>query len=192
MEHRAVLRATLCTEYTNSHPRLERGFLDTKAAIVWGGPADRRTQELATAMWATVVCRGLRLWPSKAGETLQKKRVTSARAPFPTWNRNRAFRNISPDSFWGQSIFLNVGFSGGSDSKESACKAGHTRLIPGSGRSPGEGNGNPLQYSCLENPMDRGLQSTGSQRFGHDRATGAFAFSHPSEHLWRGLQSGLA
>ena len=39
---------------------------------------------------------------------------------------------------------------------------------PGSGRSPGEGNGNPLQYSCLENPIDRGLQSMGSQRVRHD------------------------
>ena len=40
--------------------------------------------------------------------------------------------------------------------KESACNAGDVGSIPGSGRSPGEGNGNPLQYSCLENPMDRG------------------------------------
>ena len=48
------------------------------------------------------------------------------------------------------------GFPGGSDGKASACNAGNLGLIPGSGRSPGEGNGNPLQYSCLENPMDRG------------------------------------
>ena len=48
------------------------------------------------------------------------------------------------------------GFPSGSDSKESACNAGDPGLIPGSGRSPGEGNGYPLQYSCLENPMDRG------------------------------------
>ena len=41
--------------------------------------------------------------------------------------------------------------------KESACKAGDQDLIPGSGRFPGERNGNPLQYSCLENPMDRGV-----------------------------------
>ena len=44
----------------------------------------------------------------------------------------------------------------GSDGKESACYAGDTNLIPRLGISPGEGNGNPLQYSCLENPMDRG------------------------------------
>ena len=48
------------------------------------------------------------------------------------------------------------GFPGGSDCKESACRAEDPGLLPGYGRSPGEGNGNPLQYSCLENPMDRG------------------------------------
>ena len=46
--------------------------------------------------------------------------------------------------------------TGSSDGKESACSAADQDLIPGSGRSPGEGNGNPLQYSCLENSMDRG------------------------------------
>ena len=50
----------------------------------------------------------------------------------------------------------SLGFPGGSDSKESAYNAGDLGSIPGSGRSPGEGNGYPLQYSCLENPMDRG------------------------------------
>ena len=50
-------------------------------------------------------------------------------------------------------VFL--GFPGGSDSKESACDVGDLGLIPGLGRSPGGGHGNPLQYSCLENPMDR-------------------------------------
>ena len=45
---------------------------------------------------------------------------------------------------------------GGSDDKESACSAGHPGSIPGSGRYPGEGNGNSLQYSCLENSMYRG------------------------------------
>ena len=47
------------------------------------------------------------------------------------------------------------GLPGGSDSKESACNMGDLSSIPGSGRSPREGRGNPLQYSCLENPMDR-------------------------------------
>ena len=66
------------------------------------------------------------------------------------------------------------GFLDGSASKVSTCSAGDTgdkSLIPGLGRSPGGGNGNPLQYSCLENPMDEepgGLQSMGLQRVRHD------------------------
>ena len=51
-------------------------------------------------------------------------------------------------------VFL--GFSGGSDGKESSCNAGQLGLIPGLGRSPGGRHSNPLQYSCLGNPMDRG------------------------------------
>ena len=51
---------------------------------------------------------------------------------------------------------LYLGFPGGSEDKASACNAGDLGSIPGLGRSPGEGNGNPLQYSCLENPMDGG------------------------------------
>ena len=49
-----------------------------------------------------------------------------------------------------------MGFPGGSDGKESACNAGDPGSILGSGRAPGEGNGSPLQCSCLENSMDRG------------------------------------
>ena len=60
------------------------------------------------------------------------------------------------------SIFLNLlrlalGFPGGSDNKESACNAGGPGSIPGLGRSPGDGHGDPLYYSCLENPTDRGV-----------------------------------
>ena len=50
----------------------------------------------------------------------------------------------------------NLHIPDGSDGKESACSAREPCSIPGSGRSPGEGNGNPLQYSCLGNPMGRG------------------------------------
>ena len=53
-------------------------------------------------------------------------------------------------------LFVYGGFPGGSEVKVSACNAGDLGSIPGLGRSPGEGNGNPFQYSCLENPMDRG------------------------------------
>ena len=88
-----------------------------------------------------------------------------------------------------------MGFPGGSDDKESACSIGNQGSIPGLGRSPGEGDGYPLQYSCMENSMDReawqaiihgvardrhnlatkpqpaepdGLQSIESQRLRHD------------------------
>ena len=68
-------------------------------------------------------------------------------------------------------MVLHSIFPGGSNGKESAYNAGDLGLIPGSGRSPGEGNGNPLHYSCLENPIDEDpgrLESMGSQRVGHD------------------------
>ena len=55
----------------------------------------------------------------------------------------------------------SLGFSDGSDSKESICNAGYPGPIPGLGRSPGEQNGYSFHYSCLENPMDSGLQSGG-------------------------------
>ena len=71
-----------------------------------------------------------------------------------------------------------MGFPGGSVGKESTwntvCNAGDLGLIPESGRSPGEGNGSPLQYSCLGNPMDRGAwQATvhGVRRVRHDIVT---------------------
>ena len=53
-------------------------------------------------------------------------------------------------------MYNNTCFPDGSDGKESACNVGNLGLIPGSGRYPGEGNGNTLQYSCLENSIDRG------------------------------------
>ena len=52
-------------------------------------------------------------------------------------------------------VCMYICFPGGSEDKASACNVGDPGSIPGLGRSPGEGNGNPLQYSCLENPMDR-------------------------------------
>ena len=53
---------------------------------------------------------------------------------------------------------MYLGFPGGSEVKASASNVGDLGSIPGSGRSPGEGNGNPLQYSCLENPMGGGAR----------------------------------
>ena len=70
-----------------------------------------------------------------------------------------------------ESCKASEGFPGGSEVKAPACNAGDLGSIPGSGRFPGEGNGNPLQYSCLRIPRTEepgGLQSMGSQRVGHD------------------------
>ena len=66
-------------------------------------------------------------------------------------------------SYLWETTIQPTGLLGGSVGKESACSAGDTGdvgLIPESGRSPGEEHGNPLQYSCLENPMDRGAWRT--------------------------------
>ena len=62
-----------------------------------------------------------------------------------------------------------LSFPGGSDGKASACNVGDPGSIPGLGRSPGEGNGHPLQYSCLENPMDGGAWWATVHGFGKSR-----------------------
>ena len=75
----------------------------------------------------------------------------------------------------------HLGFSRSSVSKESACNAGDLGSIPGLGNSPEEESGNPLQYSFLENPMDRGAwQATvrGVARVGHNLATEHYCISH--------------
>ena len=63
---------------------------------------------------------------------------------------------------------VEIGFPWWLKSKESACNAGDVGLIPGSGSSSGEGNGYGLQYSCLENPMDRGAWQAIVHGIGHD------------------------
>ena len=73
-----------------------------------------------------------------------------------------------------------MAFHGGSDGKESACSAGDPGLIPGSGRSPGEGNDNPFQYSCLENSTDRGAWQAKLQEKVKDR------------EAWRAVVHGFA
>ena len=81
---------------------------------------------------------------------------------FVTW-RPHLDRELRKSRPWVLFIFVSPAFDrvsgtyflGGSDGKESVCNAGDLVLIPGLGRSPGEGNSYPLQYSCLKNPMDR-------------------------------------
>ena len=66
----------------------------------------------------------------------------------------RKTENKKTSFIFSKAFYSTWGFIGGSDSKASAYNAGDLGLIPGLGRSPGEGNGNPLKYSCMENPMD--------------------------------------
>ena len=96
-------------------------------------------------------------------------------------------------------LIMNLGFRGGSVTKNLPANAGNAGCIPGSGRSPGEGNGNLLPYSCLGNPMDRGASvqfslsvvsgSLWPRRLQHNRlpcptpTPGACSNSHPSS-LW--------
>ena len=80
-------------------------------------------------------------------------------------------RSTKTQKYWPQIWLLKKRhhrFPGGSDGKASARNAGDPGSIPGLGRSPGEGNGNPLQYSCLGNSIPGGLWSMGSQRVRHD------------------------
>ena len=77
---------------------------------------------------------------------------------------------------------MRLGFPGGSAVKNPLANAGDTSLIPGSGRSPGEGNGNLLQYSCLENPMDRGTRQV-TVYGGHKRVTLMLSNSNYSNRM---------
>ena len=86
--------------------------------------------------------------PLEANLRASKQRSSSTVHPLPILNILQLNQAV-------ESVYLSI-FICCSAGKESACNAGHPGLIPGSGRSPGEGNGNPLLYSCLETSMDRG------------------------------------
>ena len=91
-------------------------------------------------------------------------------------------------------IHTHTGFSGGSDRKESAYNAGGLGLIPRAGRYPGEGNGYPLQYSCLENLLTEepgGLQPIALHRVRWDSATNTFTSLYRHTHSKAGQSSGL-
>ena len=92
---------------------------------------------------------------------------------FPWVNQNRTTEPPTPKV----SLFLLLSweFPGGSDGKESTCNVGDPSSIPGLGRSPGEGNGNPVQCSCLESPMDRGAWQA-TVRTTYSKNTSFFAF----------------
>ena len=102
---------------------------------------------------------------------LYLKWITNKNVLYSTWNSIQCYTPARIRGGFGAEWTHIWGFPGGSDGKASVCSAGDTGSIPGLGRSPREGNGSPLQYSCLGNPMapEPGrLPSIGSQRVGHD------------------------
>ena len=105
--------------------------------------------------------------PSMGSQSRTRLKWLSSSSPYI--NTTLSWSLLLSSKFWNLKVcvllfyffFLKIAlaiwsFPDGSKGKESACNAGDRGLIPGSERSPGGGNGNPLQYSCLENPMDRG------------------------------------
>ena len=72
------------------------------------------------------------------------------------WRSRHWLQTLASSEVGLRNLYWHPGFPGGSEVKASACNVGDLGLIPGLGRSPGEGKGNPLQYSCLEDPMDGG------------------------------------
>ena len=103
----------------------------------------------------TVEARSLNCWPAREVPKISfLKWLVSISSSVKYFSCN-SFPPPTPGMFW-----FKLGFPGSSDGKESASNAGDLGSILGSGRSPGEGNGYSLQYSCLENYMDRGAWHT--------------------------------
>ena len=147
------------------------------------------------SFWLTCFCRSLRSWGRRTGNYLKCNRwshhplktivpslckrdapVTAVTVTTPGLLGSRGVRKQRKCNQMGFSL---TSFPGGSDSKESTCSAGDWGSLPGSGRSPGEENGYPLQYSCPDNPMDRGTWRAtvhGSWRVKHDWATNTYHF----------------
>ena len=134
---------------------------------------EKRDLTFSVTRCLSPACHGLHCIPTNSGQPR-----TSSHG-YSEWVLDLIFLTFRTSSTLRDNYKMLSGFQGGSDGKEFACNTGDGCLIHGWGRSPGEGNGNPLQYSCLGNLMDRGTwlamvqkshrsqkcqtQSTGSQ-----------------------------
>ena len=143
------------TSYKNYKARQNNpAFFEFKLVLnhFSGGSAGKES-----AMWETWV------WSLGWADPLAKGMATHSsilawRIPWTEkrgWLQSMGLQRVRHD--WATEPNWNDGFPGGSDGKESACNSGDLGLILGSWRSAGEGNNNPLQYSCLENSMDEGV-----------------------------------
>ena len=128
------------------------------------------------------------------GKILESQRQREAKRPAGKPEKHTCFWRFFICNLYEQQMFTetrcplnsiymkthcNQGFPGASADKEPACNEGDLGSIPGLGRCPREGNGNPLKYSCLENSLDRRAQRATVhrlQRVGHDWATSTFTF----------------
>ena len=143
----------------------------------------------------TCFCHSLCIWGRRTGNYLKCnrwshhpfktvvpslcKRDASVTAVIVTSPGLLGSRGVRKQRKWNQTGFSLTSFPSGSDGKESTCSAGDWGSLPGSGRPPGEENGYPLQYSCLDNPMNRGIWRAtihGSWRVKHDWATNTYHF----------------
>ena len=102
------------------------------------------------------------------------------------WQRLDVLLGLLSDALLKQYVYdCLIHFPRGSDNKESAYSVGDPGSIPGSGTSPGEGHGNPLQYSCLEDSMDRGAWLVhGVTTVRHNWVTNTFTFSRKAVSVW--------
>ena len=115
------------------------------------GHADPLAAALNALSHMTGAFRKPHAMPLKQVHTGERKTVPHQGQTFSTTSQKCLFF-----FFFFLRLFIHLGFPGGSAAKNPPANAGDKGSIPESGRSPGEGNGNPLQYSCLRNPMDRG------------------------------------
>ena len=113
------------------------------------GPAGFHIPRSSWAGVPQLLSLSSRALQATTNEALMPRTCASQQEKPPQWAARASQLESSPH-------LLQLGFPGGSEVKVSASNVGHLGSIPGLGRSPGEGNGNPLHYSCLENPMDGG------------------------------------
>ena len=169
-----VITVTFTTFYDPAHAPVEQGHICSSHSI-----SSSWTVTLFPLLWMTPNFGDV--WKEMSNQEMcQSRRFPSAVSNFFSFCLWLWWTFLFPGKYWtlfynmtsvdaplSVSIFLlkvtifpllnsYLGFPGGSDGKVSARSAGDPGSIPGSGRSPGEGNGNPLQYPCLENPMDGG------------------------------------
>ena len=149
----AAVTPTLCwdsrgTERSGTLFVCSRSSAKRLSSRVWSEPS-----ESGSASWLTTLCSevGVFLWPLLPLTALPSQRATVVHTA--SWQRY-----CSPPALdlVRQYCLIVFPVPGGLDGEESACRVGDLGLIPGSGRSLGEGNGSPLQYACLEDAMDRG------------------------------------